>query len=133
MKIGITILLAICSSLVASDKSPVDIGDVELIKKSDPTVEILIEETASDASSIMSKKALESFLDKYSKASSHKAFAQSKSGEWAWRSNQTTAEYAATAALLKCQHNNQKLEEQFPCKIINMDDRWGAELYSLTK
>jgi len=74
--------------------------------------------------SLMSNKALESFNTDYAKATNHKAFAQSVSGAWNWKSNRTTKEHAITSALVGCQRNNKKSEDLYPCKVINIDGEW---------
>ena len=74
--------------------------------------------------SLMSNKALESFKTDYAKASKHKAFAQSASGSWNWKSNRTSKEHAITSALIGCQRNNKKSEDLYPCKVINIDGEW---------
>jgi hypothetical protein len=79
--------------------------------------------TKSGIESIITKDALESF-EKYANASKHKAFAQSLSGVWGWKSNRTSAEHARTSALVACQRNNKKSEELYPCEIINVDGVW---------
>jgi len=74
--------------------------------------------------SLMSNKALKSFKTDYAKASNHKAFAQSVSGSWNWKSNRTSKEHAITSALIGCQRNNKKSEDLYPCKVINVDGKW---------
>ena len=53
--------------------------------------------------SIVTNSALESYNMKYLKASSHKAFAQSVSGAWSWKSDRTSEKHAITSALIACQ------------------------------
>lgn len=74
--------------------------------------------------SIISKKALESFNTEYLEAPEHKAFAQSISGAWSWKSNRTSVEHAKTSALIGCQRNNKRSEDLYPCKIIHINDQW---------
>jgi len=74
--------------------------------------------------SIITNKALNSFKTGYSKASTHKAFAQSLSSAWSWKSNMTSVEHAKTSALIACQRNNKESEDLYPCKIINVNDLW---------
>lgn len=63
----------------------------------------------------------------YDKAKYHKAFAQSRSGSWSWWASRTSAEYAMQDALDQCRKNNKGYEAE-PCRIINLDGYWGAEL-----
>ena len=79
---------------------------------------------ATGEASIMQRRALESYREEYKDASLHKAFAQSDSGHWAWKSNRTSREHAITNALIACQANNGRYEFRYPCKIINVDDKW---------
>jgi len=72
--------------------------------------------------SIITNQALKSFKTDYSKASNHKAFAQSLSGAWSWKSSMTSVEHAKTSALIACQRNNENSEDLYPCKIINVND-----------
>ncbi len=74
--------------------------------------------------SIILNKALTSFKNEYSKASKNKAFSQSVSGAWNWKSDRTSAEHAITSALIACQKNNKKLEDVYPCKVIHINDSW---------
>ena len=74
--------------------------------------------------SIITNKALKSFKTDYLKATSHKAFAQSASGAWNWKSNRTSKAHAIKSALISCQRNNIKNEQLHPCKVINIDGDW---------
>lgn len=74
--------------------------------------------------SIISNEALISFNTDYKDASPNKAFAQSTSGAWSWKSNRTSIEHAKTSALIGCQRNNRKSEDLYPCKIIHANDQW---------
>lgn len=74
--------------------------------------------------SLISNKALASFKTDYSKALNHKAFAQSASGSWNWKSNRTSKEHAVTSALISCQRNNKLSEDIYPCEVINIDGEW---------
>jgi len=74
--------------------------------------------------SIISNKALSSFQNEYSAASRNKAFAQSVSGVWSWKSNRTSKEHAITSALIGCQINNKKSEDIYPCEVIHVNDSW---------
>jgi hypothetical protein len=75
--------------------------------------------------SIITNQALMSYKGKYLKASTHKAFVQSESGAWNWRSNRTSKEHAINSALISCQADNKKYEEMYPCKVINVDGEWA--------
>ena len=74
--------------------------------------------------SLITNQALKSFKNDYSKASKHKAFAQSVSGSWNWKSNRTSKEHAIKSALIGCQRNNKKSEDIYPCKVININGKW---------
>ena len=74
--------------------------------------------------SIITNQALKSYKNKYLKATSYKAFAQSESGAWNWKSNRTSAKHAMKSALVSCQVNNKKSENLYPCKVINVDGIW---------
>jgi hypothetical protein len=67
--------------------------------------------------SIVTNQVLTSYQTKYLKATSHKAFAQSESGAWNWKST-------IKSALISCQVNNKKSESIALCKIINIDGIW---------
>lgn len=74
--------------------------------------------------SLITNQALKSFKTDYTKASKHKAFAQSVSGAWNWKSNRTSKEHAIKSALIGCQRNNKKSEDLYPCNVINIDGKW---------
>ena len=74
--------------------------------------------------SIISNKALSSFQEEYSAALKNKAFAQSVSGAWNWKSNRTSEEHAITSVLIGCQINNKKSEDIYPCEAIHVNDSW---------
>ncbi len=80
---------------------------------------------------IIRKKALKSFRQKYLTASGHKAFAQSESGNWNWRSNRTSEEHAINNALASCRARNLKFENWQPCKIINLNEKWTDVYHQL--
>jgi len=77
--------------------------------------------------SIISNKALSSFETEYANAPKNKAFSQSASGAWNWKSNRTSVEHAITSALIGCQRNNRKSEDLYPCKVIHVNDTWKNE------
>ena len=74
--------------------------------------------------SIITNQALKSFNTEYAKATKNKAFAQSASGAWNWKSNRTSVEHAKTSALIGCQRNNKKSEALYPCEVIHLNDDW---------
>ena len=80
--------------------------------------------TKTGIASIITKDALESYNEKYLAAPEHKAFAQSLSGAWNWKSNRTSLAHAKTSALVGCQKNNTKNEGLYPWEIINADGVW---------
>ena len=80
--------------------------------------------------SIISNKALVSFKGDYANAPKNKAFAQSPSGAWNWKSDRTSIEHATTSALIGCQRNNKKSEDVYPCKVIHINDSWKNTLLS---
>ncbi len=73
---------------------------------------------------IIRKKARKSFSDKYLDARGHKAFAQSASSNWNWRSNRTSTDHAINNALASCRARNMEFEAQQPCRVINVDAEW---------
>ena len=74
--------------------------------------------------SIILNAALESFQTKYKEATFNKAFAQSVSGAWNWKSNRTSIEHAKTSALVGCQRNNKRSEDIYPCRVIHVNNSW---------
>jgi hypothetical protein len=74
--------------------------------------------------SIIRNDALSSYNEGYIKASKNKAFAQSLSGAWGWRSNRTSAQHAKTSALIVCEKNNIRYQSLYPCKIVNLNGNW---------
>ncbi len=94
-------------------------------EKSTSTATITIYKNhAKGIDSIIGKKALKSFTTEYKNSSLNKAFAQSTSGAWNWKSNRTSMEHAKTSALIGCQRNNKKHEDLYPCKVIHLNNEW---------
>jgi hypothetical protein len=91
--------------------------------KSEPNIKIY-SNNQSGIESIITNQALKSFNTEYAKATKNKAFAQSASGAWNWKSNRTSIEHAKNSALIGCQRNNKKSEGSYPCKVINLNDNW---------
>lgn len=75
-------------------------------------------------SQLIKNKARVSYQAEYTKAKLYKAFAQSVTGSWSWKSNRTSTIHAMNNALIQCRKNNRKNENNSPCKIINVDDKW---------
>ena len=73
---------------------------------------------------IIKKDARQSFANKYLDAKGHKAFAQSDSGNWNWRSNRTSKQHAINNALASCRARNLDFETRQPCKIVHLNDDW---------
>lgn len=100
---------------------------VQQVKKSEvePIKQVTIyKNNQQGIDSIISNKALDSFNGEYAMATKNKAFAQSVSGSWNWKSNRTSIEHAETSALIGCQRNNKKSEDLYPCRVIHINDRW---------
>ena len=74
--------------------------------------------------SIITNRALKSFKEEYASAPKNRAFAQSESGAWNWKSDRTSKDHAITSALIGCQRNNKKSEDLYPCKVIHVNDQW---------
>ncbi len=74
----------------------------------------------------MTNQALKSYREEYIHATEHKAFAQSAVGAWSWKSNRTSIKHAIENSLIDCQKNNKGHEAEHPCKIINVDGKWGG-------
>ncbi|MCP4768046.1 MAG: serine hydrolase [Gammaproteobacteria bacterium] len=70
------------------------------------------------------------YSQEYSKLQPHKAFAQSRAGTWGWYTGLGSVEQAMRAALQDCRQYNKEFEEIEPCRIVNVDGIWGAELVS---
>ncbi len=123
MRVCILALAILLSGCAANEKSTVNEG----IASSEP-IELIEDKTKKikpiGIKSIITNQALRSYKGKYSEATSHKAFAQSASGAWNWKSNRTSKEHATNSALISCQANNKKYEELHPCRVINIDGEW---------
>lgn len=74
--------------------------------------------------SLITGSALRSFNEDYIEAPKNRAFAQSTSGAWNWKSDRTSIEHAIISALIGCQRNNKKSEDLYPCKVIHINDEW---------
>ena len=80
---------------------------------------------------ITRKQAFKSFREKYLASKGHKAFAQSASGNWNWRSNRTSRDHAINSALASCRARNQAFEKTQPCITINVNGEW-TDIYRRT-
>jgi len=80
---------------------------------------------------ITRKEAFKSFREKYLASKGHKAFAQSASGNWNWRSNRTSRDHAINSALASCRASNQQFETTQPCRVINVNGEW-TDIYRRT-
>jgi hypothetical protein len=109
----VSILLGGCATTTLEKQPEHTMGNIKTYTNSKSGVE-----------SIITNSGLSSYNEKYLSASEHKAFAQSMSGVWSWKSNRTSVEHAQTSALVSCQNNNLKNEALYPCKIINIDGVW---------
>lgn len=119
VKKGILLLASIClASCVPTQNNSMQNAE----PKAEPPA------LAKDSSSIASAKALVSYNSQYLAADKHKAFAQSKTGAWAWTAGRTSIESAVDYVLERCRARNKKREHIYPCKIININDKWEAEL-----
>jgi CubicO group peptidase (beta-lactamase class C family) len=85
---------------------------------------------AADTSAFRWYGAWDHYSNQYSELRIHKAFAQSRSGTWGWYTGQRSPEQAMQAALDDCRQYNTDYEETEPCRIVNVDGYWGAELPS---
>lgn len=81
---------------------------------------------ASDIGSLILNDAVTSYNNQYQKARYHKAFAQSKSGAWAWHQNFANIESLIESTLELCDKHNSKSATK-PCKIININGYWASE------
>tara|TARA_R110002124_G_scaffold234886_1_gene400236 strand:- start:22867 stop:23853 length:987 start_codon:yes stop_codon:yes gene_type:complete len=84
-------------------------------------------ETPAGDSILIDEDALDSYRNKYIKATDFKALAQSESGAWGWRSGRTSELHAISSALAVCRSNNHKDEGKYPCKVININGEWNKE------
>ncbi len=118
--VAMAVLLSACSDNEPTNESEtVPIDTQEIINETD---EVIIVDSGHEV--IVTNQAAESYRKKYSKATLNKAFAQSESGAWSWKSNRTSVEHAKRSALIACQTNNKKNEKLSPCKIINVNGTW---------
>ena len=76
---------------------------------------------------LMSKKALNSYREKFLTERKNKAFAQSDTGSWSWRSSAKSEADAKQKALSSCRKNNKKHEAFYPCRIVNTNNNWQGE------
>lgn len=121
MKETIPVLLVF--SLVGCTSIPEEVYEKSVVKANEGAIKIY-ENKFKGIDSIIDNRALEAFKSKYQEASLHRAFAQSTSGAWNWRSNKTSIEHAKTSALIACQRNNRSSEDLYPCRVIHIDDDW---------
>jgi CubicO group peptidase (beta-lactamase class C family) len=82
---------------------------------------------AANISFLRLKGAADHYNNRYKKMRYHKAFAQSKAGAWGFYGGQPNTEQAMQEALNDCRKNN--TERGAPCRIVNLDGHWGAQLH----
>ena len=85
---------------------------------------------AADISFLRMKGAADHYNNRYKKMRYHKAFAQSKAGPWGFYGGLPNTEQAMQGALNDCRKHNAKYERGEPCRIVNLDGHWGAQLLS---
>lgn len=66
------------------------------------------------------------FLTSYVNRSMNKAFAQSESGAWGYKSGFDDVELVVEAALGHCELSNRGFRNTKPCKIVNVNGVWGS-------
>ena len=76
---------------------------------------------ARSKSVIQSNSGIESYNQEYVGEPDHKAFTQSSSGAWSWRSDYSNVEDAINIALEKCQQYGEY------CKVINVNGMWAGD------
>ena len=81
---------------------------------------------ASDLNVLVTNRAVEHFSKKYTKLKNHKAFAHSKSGAWAYKSDFRELWLAVEGALGACELHNKSNQDQ-PCKVVNINGHWASE------
>ena len=86
---------------------------------------ISVEESKLGTHSIIQNKGLVSYHDSYANKQNHKAFVQSDKGIWSWSSQKSSQQIAVDSALAVCRNNNTDFEALAPCKILNVDGKWG--------
>lgn len=77
-----------------------------------------------DLNSLPSDEARAAFVNEFTRAAPHKAFAISPSGAWAWKSD-----YGANAAVMQraiAECNLKRTPYTPPCEVINLDGQWIA-------
>jgi CubicO group peptidase (beta-lactamase class C family) len=85
---------------------------------------------AGNISFLRMKGAADHYNNRYKKMGYHKAFAQSKAGPWGFYGGLPSTEQAMQEALNDCRKHNTKYERGEPCRIVNLDGHWGAQLPS---
>lgn len=85
---------------------------------------------AANISFLRLKGAADHYNNRYKKLRYHKAFAQSRAGAWGFYGGLPNAELAMHEALNDCRNHNADYEKTEPCRIVNLDGYWGAQLLS---
>ena len=74
--------------------------------------------------SLPSDEARTAFVNEFTPAAPHKAFAVSPSGAWAWKSGYGANESVMQRAIAEC--NLKRTPYTPPCEVINLDGQWIA-------
>lgn len=72
---------------------------------------------------LVDQSAMLAYAQQYKTENTHKAFAASISGAWAWVAKRDNSNAAQQDALSTCADYNQG-SEQFPCEVLNLNGEW---------
>jgi hypothetical protein len=119
------LFLAIAGLLLAACETPRPAFGIDMVKYAD-----VIEREAASPGDLIRKQAIDTNERAYALAKAHKAIAQSRSGAWSWSQGHASPEAAIDEALQECRQQNQRHEEERPCKLIRVDVYWAAEFFA---
>jgi hypothetical protein len=123
MKSLVLVVALLISGCATTEISQTTIADIETEK-----FKSFLNKDAKNTNVFKQNYLVDRYTKSYIKAKYHKAFALSESGAWAWKSDFINLSLAIEGALGHCELNNKEKQAEQPCKIVNVDGHWAADL-----
>lgn len=116
--------LATCNKRNKQKDQPCQIVNIDgtWVKPGTPVVK---PETVRGIESLLTRRALESYQQKYLKSAGQRVFVQSLTGSWSWQASpKDSLQRLTQKALANCQSRNRNFRDEYPCRVINVNGEW---------
>ena len=117
------ILIALACVLISACTGQTSPFDLDSTKYGD-----VIDRDAKSPGTLIQKRAAQVYDLDYTVGVNNRAMAQSTSGAWGWTHREKTLEAALDRALELCRSRNSRNEAEAPCKIVNVNGWWAANI-----